>query len=87
MRAREGAGDVPDRSQVVVYSRQGCHLCDDARLVLERYGLRPTVIDIDGDPELRAHYTECVPVVTIDGQERFRGRVNEVLLQRLLARR
>jgi hypothetical protein len=41
-------------------------------------------IDIDSDPELRSKYTECVPVVVIDGRERFRGRVDEVLLRRLL---
>ena len=33
-----------------------------------------------------ARYDQCVPVVEIDGQERFRGRVNEVLLRRLLQR-
>ena len=70
---------------VTVYSRQGCHLCDEALALLGRYGLSPQVVDIDADPALRERYTECVPVVEIDGQERFRGRVNEVLLRRLLA--
>jgi hypothetical protein len=41
-------------------------------------------VDIDGDPQLQTRYNECVPVVVIDGRERFRGRVSEVLLQRLL---
>ena len=36
---------------------------------------------------LVAKYTTCVPVVVIDGHERFRGRVNEVLLRRLLSGR
>ena len=70
--------------QVTIYTRVGCHLCDDARELLERYGLRPELIDIDSDPQLRERYTTCVPVVIIDGKERFRGRVNEVLLRRLL---
>lgn len=69
---------------VVLYSRQGCHLCDDARRLLERHGLTVREVDIDGDPQLRARYNECVPVVVIDGHERFRGRVSEVLLRRLL---
>ena len=43
-------------------------------------------VDIDADPELRQKYDQCVPVVVIDGQERFRGRINEVLLRRLLNR-
>jgi len=71
--------------RVVLYTRQGCHLCDDARSLLERYGLKPSLVDIDADSQLRVRYTECVPVVEIDGRERFRGRVNEVLLRRLLA--
>jgi len=70
---------------VVLYTREGCHLCDDARQVLERHGLTPTSVDIDADPDLRARYNECLPVVMIDGRERFRGRINEVLLRRLLS--
>ena len=73
--------------QTILYTRQGCHLCEDAREVLIRHGLEPHCVDIDGDPELVAKYTECVPVVVIDGRERFRGRVNEFLLQRLLSGR
>jgi glutaredoxin len=71
----------------ILYTRQGCHLCDDAREVLVRHGLSPRAVDIDADPELVAKYTACVPVVMIDGRERFRGRVNEVLLRRLLSER
>ena len=52
--------------------------------MLERYSLAVQSIDIDADPALVARYDECVPVVVIDGQERFRGRVDEVLLRRLL---
>lgn len=71
--------------EVLLYTRQGCHLCDDAKALLERHGLRPREVDIDQDPELRQRYNECVPVVVIDGRERFRGRVSELLLKRLLA--
>ena len=71
--------------RVVVYTRHGCHLCDDALSLLVRHGLSPQVVDIDADAVLCQKYTDCVPVVEIDGQERFRGRVNEVLLRRLLA--
>ena len=67
-----------------LYTRPGCHLCDDAADLLERYGLEVERVDIDQDAALRARYDTCVPVVVIDGQERFRGRVNEVLLRRLL---
>lgn len=69
---------------VVVYSRPGCHLCDDACALLERYGLSPEKVNIDTNPELIARYGLTIPVVTFDGQERFRGHVDEVLLRRLL---
>jgi glutaredoxin len=70
---------------VVLYSRRGCHLCDDARTLLESHGLKPSEVDIDADPALQARFNECVPVVEIDGKIRFRGRVDSVLLRRLLA--
>jgi glutaredoxin len=72
---------------VVMYTRAGCHLCDDAQRVLQEHGLDPAVVDIDADPALRERFTECVPVVEIDGEIRFRGRVEPVLLRRLLSGR
>lgn len=71
-------------TQVVLYTRQGCCLCDDAHILLQRFGISPKLVDIDQDPALREKFTTCVPVVEIDGKVRFRGRVNEVLLRRLL---
>lgn len=69
---------------VVLYTRVGCHLCDDARRVLVEHGLAPTSVDIDADPGLRKRFDTCVPVVEIDGRIRFRGRVEPLLLRRLL---
>jgi glutaredoxin len=74
-----------DILNVILYTRHGCHLCDDALALLQRHGLTPREIDIDADAALRARYDCCVPVVEIDGRERFRGRVDERLLRRLLA--
>jgi glutaredoxin len=75
---------------VVMYTRQGCHLCEQAWQQLEqaqqRHGFALRQVDIDADPELVRAYGECVPVVTIDGKVRFRGMVNRVLLERLLSR-
>jgi glutaredoxin len=73
--------------KIVLYTRIGCHLCDDAKAMLESYGLTVESVDIDRDPELVVRYGECVPVVMVDGRERFRGRVDPVLLRRLLSRR
>jgi glutaredoxin len=70
--------------EVVLYTRQGCHLCEIAAELLARHRLEVQKVDIDQQPELRGRYNECVPVVVIDGRERFRGRVDELLLRRIL---
>ena len=72
---------------VVLYTRRGCHLCDEARRILEEYRLAPVLVDIDADPDLRQQFDTSVPVVEIDGRIRFRGRVEPVLLRRILERR
>ena len=75
---------------VILYTREGCHLCEAAKALLEKHQrqffLQINEVDIDGDPRLKARYDDCVPVVAIDGRERFRGHVNEVLLVRTLKR-
>jgi glutaredoxin len=72
----------------VLFTRQGCHLCDAARQLLvqakARYRFQLEIKDVDAAPEWVAAYGACVPVVTVNGKVRFRGKVNEVLLQRLL---
>ena len=52
--------------------------------MIEGLGLIPQMVDIDQDPELSKRYTDCVPVVEVNGKVRFRGRINKVLLTRLL---
>ena len=72
---------------LVVYSREGCHLCDEAAELLHNYSdYLPVVqeIDIDADPALRSRYDIEIPVVEFDGTVRFKGRVSEVLLRRLI---
>lgn len=74
---------------VVLYSRAECGLCDEARetLAVYREYLPPLVeVDIDGDPALQKKFGTCIPVVEVDGKVRFRGRVSEVLLRRLIDR-
>lgn len=74
-------------SQIVLYTRKGCCLCEEALALLARYRIWPQLIDIDLNSEFREKFTNCVPVLEIDGKVRFRGRINEVLLKRLLAER
>lgn len=68
------------KSLVTVYSRPGCHLCDDAKALIENAGCsdRFTLeeINIESDPELLKKYKYDIPVVLIDGVEAFRHRVD-----------
>lgn len=62
-----------DSARVVVLVRQGCHLCDDALTVVERVCRERDVswraVDVDGDDDLRARYTDHVPVTFVDGRQ------------------
>lgn len=74
---------------IVIYTRDGCHLCDDAHRLLiarqSRFDFELTSVDVDADPELAARFGDRVPVVVVDGRERFSGNVPPALLDRLLA--
>ena len=69
---------------VILYTRAGCHLCDDAKSVLRAHGLDPAEVDVDASDGLRELHGSWVPVVEIDGRVRFRGRVDPILLRRLV---
>ena len=70
--------------QVVLYTRPDCPLCDEAHHVLVQHGLRPKLVNLDDEPALLPVYCHCIPVVIIDGKVRFRGKINPMLLRRLL---
>ena len=77
--------------KVTVYTRRGCHLCDEAKQVVESVRRRTPFdyeeFDIDTDPQLRQLYNEEVPVIAIDGKKAFKYRVSAAeLLKRLAAR-
>ena len=67
--------------EVVVYSRQGCHLCDVVKQTLKRLEGRADFhwreLDIDADKELLRLYNESVPVVFIDGRKSFKYQMSE----------
>ncbi len=75
-------------SNIVMYTRQGCHLCEQAWVQLEqaqrRYGFALRQVDVDENEQGLREYGECVPVVVVNGRVRFRGVINAVLLKRLL---
>jgi glutaredoxin len=79
------------RTIVTLYSRPGCHLCEEARAALERAQPRaPFAIDeinIELDDHLHARYLERIPVVAIDGEEWFDYTIDEEsLIRRILYR-
>ncbi|TML03660.1 MAG: glutaredoxin family protein [Actinobacteria bacterium] len=65
-----------------MYSRPGCHLCDEARAVLLRIGEPFDEIDIDSDDELFKRYLERIPVIALDGEELYDFFVDEQDLRR-----
>jgi glutaredoxin len=75
-------------ARVTLYGRAGCHLCDDARVVIDRVcrdlGEDYVEIDIDGDDELRERYGDEVPVTFVDGRQHDFWRVDEGRLRAAL---
>ena len=73
-------------STVTLYSRPGCHLCDDAREALQRVARRAPFaleeIDITQDDALHARYLERIPVIAFNGEEIFDYHVDEDALER-----
>jgi glutaredoxin len=68
------------KARVIVYSRPGCHLCDEAKAAIEKsncsdhYTLEE--VNIESDDELLKKYKYDIPVITIDGVEAFKHRVD-----------
>ncbi len=69
---------------VVLYARPGCHLCDDARVVIEAARAEVAFVfeevDIESDDALIRDYGLRIPVVAVDGDELFEISVDEVAL-------
>jgi glutaredoxin len=68
------------KPNVIIYSRPRCHLCDEAKTAILSAGCNDQFtleeINIESDQELLRKYQYDIPVVTIDGIEAFRHRVD-----------
>ncbi|WP_066296421.1 glutaredoxin family protein [Arthrobacter luteolus] len=77
---------VPD---LLLLTRPGCHLCEDARQVVERVsqdlGIPWQERSIEQDPDLLDRFAEEIPVLMIDGVQRDFWQIDEARLRRLLA--
>jgi len=75
--------------EVVLYGRPGCHLCEDALANIQRVGervpFRLTQLDIERDDTLLLRFLERIPVVTIDGLEKFELFVPEDAFENALS--
>lgn len=79
------------KARVIIYSRPGCHLCDEAKRAMEaarcfdEYTL--VEINIESDPALLRRYQYDIPVITIDGVEAFRHRLSALEFRLRLSQR
>jgi glutaredoxin len=76
------------KPHVIVYSRPGCHLCEEAKTVIEEVGremdLTLEEVNIEDDLDLLQKYRFDIPVITINGVEVFRHRVEQSTLREAL---
>ena len=75
-------------TEITVYSRQGCHLCEvliEELLPLVRGKATVSVVDIDGDPALADRYGLRIPVVSMGDQELCHYHLDTAAVHRALA--
>lgn len=87
-RTEDGRLQLAAPRDVTLYSRPGCHLCEEAKSqiapLLKEFGARLTEIDIDDDPELRARYGYDVPVIFLGARKAAKHRVDLTQFRRQL---
>ena len=75
---------------LVLYSRPGCHLCEEMKAVivpvLGEFGCTMEEIDISGRMELEARFGMEIPVLCVNGRKAFKYRVTDLELRKRLAR-
>ncbi len=77
-------------ARVTLYGKPGCHLCETARVVVERvradHDFELQEVDVSLDPVLHGRYGERIPVLELDGEELFEFFVQERSLRERLDR-
>jgi glutaredoxin len=73
-----------DEQEVTIYTRAGCHLCEDAETLLRRLGYQFTAIDVDTDTVLRTRYGDEVPVIALNGRPVLSGVIHEAAVRAVL---
>lgn len=70
--------------EILLVTRQSCHLCDEALAALRSLGVEPELRDVDADADLHALYDWRVPVVMVDGRVIAEGRIDQEQLRQAL---
>jgi glutaredoxin len=82
--------DELDKAVVTIYSKPGCHLCDEAKASMLSSGCNDEFIlqevNIEGDPSLKELYQYDIPVILINGIKAFKHRVDPQEFARKLRR-
>jgi len=73
--------------RIVLVTRQGCHLCEEALRLLQELDVRPDLADVDADDELHRLYDFRVPVVLVGDAVVAEGRITRDQLVNALAKR
>lgn len=87
-RTEDGRLQIAGPRDVTIYSRPGCHLCEEAKMqiapLLKEFGARLTEINIDEDLQLRARYDYDVPVIFLGARKAAKHRVDLAQFRRQL---
>jgi glutaredoxin len=87
-RTESGRLAVAGPRDITLYTREGCHLCEEAKAIiislLPEFAAKLYEVDIDDDPELLKQYTDDVPVIFVGPQFFARHRIDPALLRRRL---
>jgi glutaredoxin len=87
-RTEAGRLELAGPRDVTIYSRPGCHLCEEAKTqiapLLAEFGARLTEINIDEDPQLLAQYDYDVPVIFVGTRKAAKHRVDLTRFRRQL---
>jgi glutaredoxin len=87
-RTEDGRLQLAAPRDVTLYTRPGCHLCEEAKQqiapLLKEFSARLTEINIDEDPDLRARYDYDVPVIFLGARKAAKHRVDLTQFRRQL---
>jgi hypothetical protein len=77
---------IPAMPRAILYVREGCHLCDDAGVLLDKMvGMDGwTAVDIGSDDDLLLKYAHRIPVLVVDGEERAELVITQPDLEAIL---